>query len=548
MNARRSNAMNSSAVDVVVVGAGFAGMYALHKLRGLGFSVRVFERGGDVGGVWYWNRYPGARCDIDSMEYSYSFSEALQQEWQWTERFASAPEILRYAQHVAERFDLKRDITFGTEVTAATFDEARSRWDVVTDGGERVTAQFVVLAVGCLSNARIPPMPGMERFRGRVLHTGQWPDEGVDFSGQRVGIVGNGSSGVQAIPRIAEQAAELTVFQRTATYTVPARNAPLDPAYVARIKADYAGFRARNRAMVGGAGAERIPAEPKSALEATPEEREQAFLRRWQFGGMGLQATYLDLRANLEANEFLAQFLRKQIKAIVKDPARAEMLTPKHVAGCKRMCLDTGYYEAFNRPNVHLVDVKATPIETFTERGVQVSGQVHELDVMVFATGYDAMTGAMLAIDIRGRGGLTLREAWSAGPRTYLGLGTAGFPNLFIMAGPGSPSVLANVIVAIEQHVEWLADCLTYLREHRIAAIEAQLPAQDAWVEHVNAVAAPTVYHQCDSWYLGANVPGKPRVFMPLIGFPPYVAKCNEVAARGYEGFDLTPQSETASA
>jgi cation diffusion facilitator CzcD-associated flavoprotein CzcO len=528
-------------VDVIVVGAGFAGMYALHSLRQRGFSVQVFERGTDVGGVWYWNRYPGARCDIDSMEYSYSFDEALQQEWEWTERFASQPEILRYAQHVADRFDLRRHIRFGTSVESAHFDERSARWHVTTGDGAETVAQFLILAVGCLSNASVPSIPGMERFRGEIHHTGHWPHEGVALAGKRVGLVGTGSSGVQAIPEIARQAGELTVFQRTATYTVPARNGPLNPDYVKRVKSDYAGFRKRNRQMVGGAGADRLKPETRPARELSQEDREQAFLARWQAGGMGLQSTFPELRLDIEANQFLADFMRRKIRETVADPERAEVLTPKHVAGCKRMCLDSGYYEAFNRPNVRVVDVARTPIEEFTEDGVRVGGELHALDCLVFATGYDAMTGAMLAIDIRGRGGLTLREAWAAGPRTYLGVGTVGFPNLFIMAGPGSPSVLANVIVAIEQHVEWVSACLDYMRSEGAASIEATLPAQDDWVEHVNAVASKTLYTQCNSWYLGANVPGKPRVFMPLIGFPAYAAKCDEVAARGYEGFVLAP-------
>ena len=528
-------------VDVAIAGAGFAGMYALYSLRERGFSVQAFERGSDVGGVWYWNRYPGARCDIDSMEYSYGFSEALQQEWNWTERFASQPEILHYAQHVAERFDLRKDIRFDTEVVSATFDEHSARWDILTSDGVRTNAQFFILAVGCLSNANIPSIADMDKFEGKIYHTGRWPHEGVDLAGQRVGLIGTGSSGVQAVPEIGRQAAELTVFQRTATYTVPARNGPLDPEYTSRIKADYAAFRKRNRQMIGGAGSDRMKPEKTAAVTLTQEERERAFLARWQAGGMGLQSTFPELRSDTEANHFLADFMRRQIRRVVTDPERAETLTPKHVAGCKRMCLDSGYYEAFNRPNVQVVDVSRSPIEAFTQKGLLVGGKTYALDCVVFATGYDAMTGAMLAIDIRGRDGILLRDAWAAGPRTYLGLGTAGFPNLFVIAGPGSPSVLANVIVAIEQHVEWLAECIEYMRDRRIGSIEANLAAQDAWVEHVNAVAANTLYTQCNSWYLGANIPGKARVFMPLIGFPAYAAKCAEIAAQNYQGFLLTP-------
>ncbi|CAN5603944.1 NAD(P)/FAD-dependent oxidoreductase [soil metagenome] len=534
-------------VDVVIVGAGFAGMYALHSLRERGFSVLAIERGDDVGGVWYWNRYPGARCDIDSMEYSYGFSEALQQEWEWTERFASQPEILRYAQHVADRFELRKDIRFETEVVSARYDEGRARWQVATSDGAQIDAQFFVLAVGCLSNATMPNIPGLEKFRGEVIHTGRWPQEGVSLAGKRVGIVGTGSSGVQAVPVIAREAGSLTVFQRTATYTVPARNGPLDPAYVRKVKADYAGFRKRNRQMIGGAGADRLQPEKHSVFDITPEQREQAFLARWQAGGMGLQSTFPELRADLEANYYLADFMRRQIRQIVADPQRAELLTPKHVAGCKRMCLDSGYYQAFNQDNVKVVDVSATPITAFTQDGLLVGDELHELDCMVFATGYDAMTGSMLAIDIAGRDGISLRDAWSAGPRTYLGLATVGFPNMFVLAGPGSPSVLANVIVAIEQHVEWLTACLVRLRDAGIASIEATIESQDAWVDHVNEVASHTLYTKCNSWYLGANIPGKARVFMPLIGFPAYSAKCDEVVARGYEGFVLEGPDGTAA-
>ncbi|ALC14163.1 flavin-containing monooxygenase [Sphingopyxis sp. 113P3] len=525
--------------DVVVVGAGFAGLYAVHKLRGQGLCVQAFERGDDVGGTWYWNRYPGARCDIESMEYSYSFSEELQQEWEWKEKFAGQSEILAYLRHVAERFDLRRSYRFGVSVVSAIYDAQSECWSVVTDEGSACTTRYLVLAVGCLSNAMRPQIAGMERFEGRVLHTGNWPHEGVDFTGERVGIVGTGSSGVQAIPMIAQQAADLTVFQRTATYTVPARNAPLDPAEVARVKSNYADFRRRNRKMIGARGADRLQHNPKSVFEATPEERRDAFLARWAEGGMGIQATYHDLRTNLEANAIVADFVREQIRDIVKDPATAELLCPKQPLGCKRMCIDTNYYATFNLPNVHLVDVKSDPISHLTVHGLVAGDTEYRLDSLVFATGFDAMTGALLAIDIRGRDGLSLREAWTAGPRTYLGVSTVGFPNMFVLVGPGSPSVLANVVIAAEQHVEWVTDLIVHLDRRGARAIEPQQQAQDDWVDHVNAVAAGTLYTSCDSWYLGANVPGKARVFMPLFGFPAYEAKCNAVAADGYVGFDV---------
>lgn len=530
----------SNRFDAVVVGAGFAGLYAVHKLREQGLAVRGYERGADVGGVWYWNRYPGARCDIESMEYSYSFSEELQQEWEWQEKFASQPEILAYLNHVATRFDLRRSYQFDTSVVSAFWDESENVWSIALSDGSTAVARYLVLGVGCLSTAMKPKIGGMDRFAGEILHTGHWPPEGVDLTGKRVGIVGTGSSGVQAIPMIARQAVDLTVFQRTATFTVPARNAPLDPAEVHRVKSDYADFRRRNRKMPGARGADRLNPNPKSVFEATPEERRQAFLARWAEGGMGIQATYSDLRSDLEANAIVADFVREQIRATVKDPGTAELLCPKQPLGCKRMCIDTGYYETFNLPHVHVVDVKANPIECFTNAALVAGNAEYPLDVVIFATGFDAMTGSLLAIDIRGRGDVTLREAWEAGPRTYLGVGTVGFPNMFILVGPGSPSVLANVVIAAEQHVDWIADMIAHLDARGAKAIEPQLQAQDAWVDHVNAVAAGTLYTSCDSWYLGANVPGKARVFMPLLGFPAYEARCDEVAAQGYAGFDIT--------
>jgi cyclohexanone monooxygenase len=525
-------------MDAVVVGAGFAGMYALYRLRSAGFATAVFESGSGVGGTWYWNRYPGARCDVESLEYSYSFSEELQQEWEWTERYPAQPEILRYANHVADRFDLRRDIRFDTRVVEARFDARSSRWLVRTATGDQVRARFLVMATGCLSSANVPAIDGMESFTGEIAHTGRWPHEGIDFAGKRAGVVGTGSSGVQAIPVIAEQAAELLVFQRTPNYSIPARNGPLDAGLQREIKAQYAEFRAANRRMHGALGS-RFRYGQRSALEVPDEEVERDLEQRWQTGGFAFIAGFNDFLRNREANAKAAEFVRRRIRETVRDPAVADLLCPKQVIGCKRLCLDTGYFEAFNRPNVHLVDVSRHPIERLTPRGLVTGGKEYELDVIVFATGYDAMTGSLARIDIRGRRGARLRDAWSAGPRTYLGLGVAGFPNLFTVTGPGSPSVLANMIVAIEQHVDWITDCLAYLRNGGYASIEATVAAQDAWVEHVNAIAGTTLYPTCNSWYLGANVPGKPRVFMPLIGFPPYVEKCNDVAAKGYEGFVL---------
>jgi len=526
-------------LDAVVVGAGLAGLYMLHRLRGLGFSVKVYEAGDGVGGTWYWNRYPGARCDVESMDYSYSFSDELQQEWRWTERYAAQPEILRYVNHVADRFDLRRDIQLETRVTSASFDESTSRWTVRTSRGDEVSARFCIMATGCLSSAQVPSYPGLDRFRGKWYHTGHWPHEGVDFAGQRVGVIGTGSSAIQSIPIIARQAAHLHVFQRTPNYSVPARNAPLDPEYERAIKSNYAAFRRQARESRVGFVVER---REESALAVSPEEREREYEARWRRGGLGFTAVFPDLLIDRTANETAAEFFREKIRGLVRDPAAAEALTPKgYPVGTKRLCVDTDYYDTYNRPNVTLVDIRKTPIEAITPDGLRTSEQAYALDAIVFATGFDAMTGALLSIDIRGRAGQSLREKWSAGPRTYLGLATAGFPNLFLITGPGSPSVLSNMIVSIEQHVDWIADCMDRLRQRGTAAIEADVAAEDAWVAHVNEVGHATLYPQANSWYMGANVPGKPRIFMPYIGgVGAYRQKCDEVAARGYQGFRLT--------
>jgi cyclohexanone monooxygenase len=525
--------------DVIIVGAGFAGLYMLHRALGLGLSTRVVEAGGGVGGTWYWNRYPGARCDVESMEYSYQFSDELQQSWQWTERYASQPEILDYLNHVADRFELRPHITFDSRVVEATFDEATERWIVTTDDGKQMWAHYLVMATGCLSSANTPAFPGMEAFAGPMFHTGRWPHQPVDFTGQRVGVIGTGSSGVQSIPVIAEQAAELFVFQRTATYAVPAHNHPLDEGEQTAIKADYEAFRARNSLMPFALGS-RQPLNEVSALAVEADERDRVYEDRWQHGGLPFLGAFLDLLFDPQANDTAAEFVRSKIRQIVTDPVVADRLLPSTVIGCKRLCVDTGYYATFNRDNVTLVDVSASPIEEITPTGLRVGDREYELDCLVFATGFDAMTGALLAVDIRGRDGLRLRDAWAEGPRTYLGLGVAGFPNLFLITGPGSPSVLTNMVVSIEQHVNWIADCFQYMSANGYRRIEADEEAQGAWVDYVNAVADFTLFPSCNSWYLGANVPGKPRVFMPLVGFPPYAEKCAEVAAKDYEGFAVT--------
>jgi cyclohexanone monooxygenase len=522
--------------DLVIIGAGFSGMFMLIRARELGLTARVFEKGSDVGGTWYWNRYPGARCDIESLEYSYQFSEELQQEWEWSERYAAQPEILDYLNHVANRFDLRPDIQFATAVSAAHFDEQADHWLIETADGLRCSANFLVAATGCLSVPFKPDIPGQEDFHGRILHTGEWPRDGVDFRGLRVAVIGTGSSGIQSAPIIAEDAAQLTVFQRTAAYSVPAQNRPLDAAEQERVKAHYAEFRAENRQQIAGFGA-RCPENAKSALDDSPEQRRATFERYWEEGGLLFLRAYADLLMSPESNAEAAAFVREKILAKVEDPARARQLAPYGYVACKRLCADSGYFEMFNRDNVDLVDVNETPIERFTEAGIRTSDGEREFDIVVLATGFDAMTGALDRIEIRGRGGQRLKDKWADGPLNYLGLGVAGFPNLFTVTGPGSPSVLSNMVPSIEQHVEWISACLAWMRAGGRKTIEADPEAESAWVAQVNAIADLSVYTHCNSWYLGANVPGKPRVFSPWLGVPDYNARCEEVVSRGYEGF-----------
>jgi cation diffusion facilitator CzcD-associated flavoprotein CzcO len=527
--------------DVVVVGAGLAGLYMLYRLRGQGLSVRVFEQADGVGGTWYWNRYPGARCDVESLDYSYSFSEELQQEWVWTERYATQPEILRYINHVADRFDLRRDIQFETRVLAAHFDEETNRWRVRTDRGHDVAARFCVMATGCLSTPQRPNFAGLERFRGHWYQTGNWPHEPVDFSGQRVGVIGTGSSAIQSIPIIARQAAHLYVFQRTPNFSVPAHNGPIDPAYERWVRENYAEFRRQARESRSGFVVPLNAYSEMPALSVTEQERQEQYAARWARGGFGLTSAFADITTNQAANETAAAFVHARIREIVRDPQVAELLCPKdHPLGTKRLCVDSGYYETYNRENVTLVDVRSDPIEEIAPDGLRTHGAAYALDSIVFAIGFDAMTGTLVSIDIRGRGGVCLRDKWAAGPRTYLGIATAGFPNLFLITGPGSPSVLSNMMVSIEQHVDWTADCIAWLDERGYVTLEPQQQAEDDWVQEVNDVAETTLYPLANSWYVGANIPGKPRIFMPYIGgVGKYRALCDEVAAAGYRGFDL---------
>ncbi len=523
------------AVDAVVVGAGFGGMYSIHKLTGLGLNVLGIEAGHDVGGTWYWNRYPGARCDVESMEYSYSFDEDLQQEWEWTERYARQPEILSYASHVADRFDLRDQILFNTRVASARFDESDDLWVVRTDSGTEVISQYLILATGMLSSANKPSFEGMDSFKGDIYHTGQWPQDGVDFAGKRVGVIGTGSSGIQSIPVIASEAQHLTVFQRTPNYSVPAKNRPLDPEEIAEIKAIYPEFRAANRQQSSGFGSLR-PRGEVGALEVDAEVRTAEYERRWNVGGFDFLRGYVDLMINSESNQTAADFARAKIAEIVSDPETAKLLSPTQLIGCKRLCVDTDYFQTYNRSNVDLVDISERPL-AFAKDGLVVGEDLTELDCVVLATGFDAMTGSISKIEIAGRGGVTMNDKWSAGPVNYLGLTIAGFPNLFTITGPGSPSVLTNMIVAIEQHVEWIADAVATQAAEGYKTLEATEVAESRWVNHVNSIADATLFPSCNSWYVGANVPGKPRVFMPLIGFPDYAAECDRVAQAGYEGF-----------
>jgi len=505
-------------LDVIVVGAGLGGLYALHRLRKLGLKARAYEAGSGVGGTWFWNRYPGARCDVESLEYSYAFDDNLQQEWHWPERYGTQPEILRYINHVADRFDLRCDVQLNTRVTSAEFDRATSRWTVRTDKDDVVRAPFCIMATGNLSTPRVPDFKGIERFKGKWYHSGLWPHEGVDFTGLRVGVIGTGSSGVQMIPLIAQQAAHLHVFQRTANFSLPARNEPMDPEKERRHKDEYTDRRAAAyETPFGIAG---YPAPVKPALEATLQEREAQYEAKWQEGGsISFLYSYTDLLVNKAANDTASEFVRNKIRSIVKDPAVAELLAPKdHPIGTKRLCLDTDYYETYNRENVTLVDVRSAPIEEITERGVKTRDAEYELDAIVFATGFDAMTGALREIDIRVGNGPTLAEKWAGGPLTYLGLMVSGFPNMFVITGPGSPSVKTQMIVAIEQHMNWIAGCLETMRERGMSRIEPSAEAERDWVQHVNEVADSTLYPLANSWYVGANIPGKPRVFMPYVG------------------------------
>jgi cation diffusion facilitator CzcD-associated flavoprotein CzcO len=526
-------------LDAVVIGAGFSGLYMLHRLRALRLRCRVYETGDGVGGTWYWNRYPGARCDSESYFYCYSFSDEIMQEWTWTERFPAQAEIQRYLEFVATRLELWPDIRLGTRVTAAVYDDETQRWRVETSAGDVVTARYVVTAVGAISAANIPDIPGLDTFGGRWYHTGQWPPEGVDLNGKRVGVIGTGSTGVQLIPVVAEQAAELTVFQRTPNFSMPARNRPLDPAFIAHVKETYADVWDRVRHHPGGMP---LPLPTQKFEEVDADEARRRYEAAWAEGGVMVLQQFSDLMTSERSNEFCAEFFRDKIRSTVHDPETAEKLLPKgYPIAAKRPVLDCNYFETFNKPHVHLVDLDDTPIEEVTPRGVRAGGVEHALDVIVFATGFDAFTGSFLRIDIRGRDGVRLADRWQDGPSALLGLAIAGFPNLLTVNGPCNPAVLTNVPATIEHDVEWIADCIAYAEQHGITAIEPTEEAEKEWVRYTAELVDGTLYMKANSWWLGANIPGKPRVFMAFVGgLNKFRKRCAEVAAAGYEGFQLT--------
>ena len=534
-------------VDVVVVGAGFSGLYLLYRLRKAGFSTRVFERGGDVGGTWYWNRYPGARCDVESLQYSYSFDEQLQQDWHWPEKFSAQPDILAYANHVADRFNLKKDIEFNIEVKASWFDENLKTWKITTNTGEEINAQYFIMATGCISTTQIPNIKGLSDYVGNTFHTGDWPHEEVDFSGQSIAVIGTGSSGIQSIPVLAKQAKKLTVFQRTPNYSIPSQNEPMTKKYERSWKDVYSERRKEMRYSAHGSlkDLNDVP-----ALSVDEDQRQELYTKRWAIGGTGFLGSFNDLLTNADANYTAAEYVRQQIKRVVKDKETAEILCPRsYPIGTKRICIDTGYFETYNRENVKLVDISKKPIQRLVADGIIVDDQLYAFDSIIFATGFDAMTGSIFNVDIKGRGGLALKEKWNAGPKTYLGLMSASFPNLFMITGPGSPSVKSNMIMSIEQHVDLVIETLLSMRRKGLSVVEPELEAENKWVDHVQEVANKTLFPQANSWYMGANIPGKPRLFMPYIGgVGAYREICEEIVANNYRGFKFEKSKQAIAA
>ena len=544
--AQQSSASGSERLDVLIVGAGFSGLYALYRMRELGFSALVLEAGDGVGGTWFWNRYPGARCDVESLDYSFSFDEALEQEWEWTERYPPQPEIRRYLDHVADRFDLRRDIRLSSTVTSLTWEEADNEWTAQTRDGFTATATYCILATGMLTVPNRPDIPGIDSFAGDVFHTARWPEGGVELSGRTVAIIGTGSTGIQFVTTAAPEVDRLTVFQRTPNFSLPAFNRPADPEHTAEIKAGYRERRQRARESPTGVP---MSFNEKMSTDMTPEEIETEFETRWQYGGFLMLGAFADLVVSQDANDLAADFVKRKIAVTVKDPETARKLQPTdYPIGTKRICVDTGYYETYNRDNVELVDLRTTPIERITPTGLETSEREYEFDTLVLATGFDAMTGALMHIAITGVDGETIQDKWADGPQSYLGLTTAGFPNMFIVTGPGSPSVLSNMVTSIEQHVEWIGDCLSWMRERGYARIEPTEAAEREWTEHVGEVASATLHATTSNWYNGANIPGKPRIFMPYVGgVGAYREHCDEVAEGEYPGFAFGAPRSLAS-
>jgi cation diffusion facilitator CzcD-associated flavoprotein CzcO len=531
----------TEAFDVVVIGAGFAGLYQLHRLRGLGFKVRVLEAGAELGGVWYWNCYPGARVDTHVPMYEYAM-EDLWRDWTWSERFPAWDELRRYFQYVDAKLDLSRDIRFATRVTAARFDEAARRWEIETDTGEPVRARFVVACTGFAAKPYVPPLPGLDRFDGRWLHTASWPQHGLDIAGLRVGVVGTGASGVQVIQEAGPIAERLTVFQRTPMLALPMQQRKLTPEQQARDKAGYPAKYAARRLSWGGY---EWPKEERLALQSTAEEREAVFEALWAEGGFAFWArNFADVGMSEEANRMAYEFWRKKTLARIADPARAAILAPAeppHPIGVKRPSLEQGYYEVFNRPNVDLVDLNTAPLEEVTPRGVRTAAGEIALDLLVLATGFDAVTGGLTQIDFQGVHGVSLEDYWAGGVRNHLGVASAGFPNLLMMYGPLSPSGFCNGPSCAELQGEWIVQCLAWLRERGLTRIEATPGAEAAWVEHAAQRAAGTFFPRANSWYMGANIPGKPRQLLNYAGGAPlYLQKCAECAEAGYAGFALS--------
>jgi cation diffusion facilitator CzcD-associated flavoprotein CzcO len=544
---------NENIYDLVIIGAGFAGLYSIYKAKKAKLKVIAIERGSDVGGTWYWNRYPGARCDVESMQYSYQFSNELQEEWEWTEKYATQPEILKYARHVADRFKLRENIKFNTELKSAKYQEIENCWELNDNNNNLLKSKFCIMATGCLSTLNKPNFKNINSFKGKTYHTGNWPHTNVDLKDKKVGVIGTGSSAIQCIPEIIKDVKHLHVFQRTPHYTVPARNAPLkylrkkykknvrepigydNDLFVEEIKTHYAKFRLKAQNSVAAMA---LPINNQSALEVSDKRRKVIYEDRWAKGGVPFIAAFEDLNFDRDANETAAIFVRNKIKSIVKDPKIAQLLIPDYPIGCKRLAVDSNYYETFNKPNITLIDLNTETLKTFENNGISTSKNFYDLDVIILATGFDAMTGTLFNIDIQGKNNIKLKDKWSKGPINYLGLSSAGFPNLFTISGPGSPSVLTNMIVSIEQHVNWVFNCIKYMKKNNKTSIETSIEAENAWFKHNNDVSIDHVRSSCSSWYIGANIKGKAKNFMPYVGgYSKYVEKCNKVSENNYEGF-----------